>query len=95
MSAHVFIPMLFGFVLAVYAGIVVVTWRRTRGRRIVECPATGTLAAVELDTRHAITSALFDAAELRVKNCSWWPEHQNCSQACAAATAAAPRIGKA
>jgi hypothetical protein len=85
MSAQIFVPMLFGIVLAVYAGIVLQTWYRTRGRRVVKCPARGTLAAVELDTRHAIAT----------RNCSRWPQHENCDQGCAAAAAAAPRIGSA
>jgi hypothetical protein len=95
MSAQIFVPMLFGIVLAVYAGIVLQTWYRTRGRRVVKCPARGTLAAVELDTRHAIATALFEGAELRIRNCSRWPQHENCDQGCAAAAAAAPRIGSA
>jgi hypothetical protein len=95
MSAEIFVPVLFGIVLAVYAVIVVATWSRTRGRRVVKCPATGRLAAVELDTRHAIATGLLEAAELRVKNCSRWPEHQKCNQGCAAAAATARRIGDA
>jgi hypothetical protein len=95
MSAQTFVPLLFGGVLAVYAGIALVTWRRTRGRRVVKCPETRKLAAVELDTRHAIVTALWESADLRVKNCSRWPEHEKCNQACLGEAAGAPPVAKA
>lgn len=94
MSAQVFVPVLFGVLLAVYAGIAVVTWRRTRGRRVVKCPETRKLAAVELATGHAIVTALWESADLRVKNCSRWPEHDKCNQGCLHGAISAPRVGK-
>lgn len=95
MNAQVFVPLVFGSLLAVYAGIAVATWRRTRGRRVVTCPETRTLAAIDLDTRHAVVSALWESADLRVKTCSRWSEHPKCDQGCLAAAASAGRVGKA
>jgi hypothetical protein len=89
MSAQIFVPLLFGVVLAVYAGIAVVTWRRTRGQRVVTCPEMRKLAAVELDTGHAVVTALWESADLRVKKCSRWPEHRKCDQGCLPAAASA------
>lgn len=95
MSAQIFVPMLFGILLGVCGAIVVMTWYRSRGRRIVKCPETGKLAAVELDRGRAIASALCEGAALRVKNCSRWPEHEKCDHGCAAAAALAKRVGEA
>lgn len=92
MSAQVFVPLLFGGVLAVYAGIVFMTWHRTRGRRVVRCPETRKLAAVDLDTAHAILTALSESAEIRVKNCSRWPDHDRCDRGCLSAAASSPPV---
>jgi hypothetical protein len=89
-SAQIFVPLLFGGLLLVYAGIAVVTWRGTRGRRIVKCPGNGKLAAVELDTTHATVTALFESADLRIKSCSRWPDHDKCHQGCLREAASAP-----
>jgi hypothetical protein len=52
------------------------------GTRIVTCPETEKSVAVELDARHAAITRLFGTPELRLENCSRWPERQNCPQDC-------------
>ena len=57
-------------------------WRRTRGERPVTCPADRSPAQVGLDQWFAVRMHARGDAELRVLNCSSWPEHQNCARGC-------------
>ena len=53
-------------------------YRRFRGTRLVTCPETHTTAAVEVDAwRAALTGT-----ELRLEDCSRWPERETCGQEC-------------
>ncbi len=58
------------------------TYLEYRGERLVLCPETEQYATVEIDGRLAAVTALFGASELRVENCSRWPEHEHCAQDC-------------
>ena len=58
------------------------TYLEYRGKRLVVCPETGQYATVEIDGRLAAVTALFGASELRVENCSRWPEREHCAQDC-------------
>jgi hypothetical protein len=49
-------------------------WRRWRGTRIVTCPETQRPAAVDLDLRFAMVGAIVGSPELRLRDCSRWPE---------------------
>ncbi len=60
-------------------------FRRYRGRRIVTCPETLEDAAVSADAFHAATSG-----ELRLADCSRWPERAGCAQTCLAQIAESP-----
>jgi hypothetical protein len=53
-----------------------------RGKRLVVCPETAQYAAVEIDAPLAAITSLFGAPELRIENCSRWPEHQHCAKDC-------------
>jgi hypothetical protein len=55
---------------------------RYRGVRIVTCPETQAPAAVRVDAGHAAVSAARDRTELRLDQCSRWPERAECGQAC-------------
>ena len=90
MTTQVFVPVILGLVLAVYLGIAVRTWRRLRGRHVVVCPETHTLAAVTVDLGHATTTAVWDTADVRLATCSRWPERKGCDEGCAAQIAASP-----
>lgn len=84
MSAQVFVPLVLTVVLAVYVGIAIATWRRYHGRRVVVCPQTKRPADVTLDLGHAMATAVWDRADLRVATCSDWPDRRGCSEACIA-----------
>jgi hypothetical protein len=65
-------------------------YRRHREARVVECPETGTFAAVQVDAGRAARAGAFGDDALRVESCSRWPEHKGCGEACLAAIEAAP-----
>jgi hypothetical protein len=65
-------------------------YRRFRGKRVVSCPETHEFAAVEVDAKHAAVTALYRERELRLEDCSRWPEKENCGQECLAQIEAAP-----
>ena len=81
-------------IAAVFLAIVVArlarAWRRYRGERVIACPETRQPAGVEVDARHAAATALGGAPELRLSNCSRWPERAGCGQPCLSQIAAAP-----
>jgi hypothetical protein len=58
------------------------TWWKLRGQRIVTCPETQRPAGVVLDATHAAASAFGKAPELRLSECSRWPEKAGCGQEC-------------
>lgn len=68
----------------------VVRWYlRHRGTRIVTCPETKTPAAVEVDAFHYAFSDDY-AKKLHLKECSRWPERENCGEECLRQIEAAP-----
>ncbi len=52
------------------------------GARAVTCPETHRLAGVTIDARHAAASALRDAPEFRLIECTRWPARAQCGQKC-------------
>jgi hypothetical protein len=78
----------FIILLLVFAGLyfivppLVGTYLRYRGKRVIVCPETRKPAAVEVDTKHAMASALTGEADLRLSNCTRWPEKKDCGQEC-------------
>lgn len=90
MSAQLFILLLLGIVVVVYAGIALTAWFRMRGTRVIVCPETQKPAAVQVDAAHAAVSAMWENADLRLKDCSRWPERRSCDQGCVTQIAIAP-----
>jgi hypothetical protein len=82
MTMQLFVLLLIGSVLAVYAGIALATWFRLRGTRVVTCPQTHKPAAVTVDLGHAAATAVLDTADVQLTTCSCWPEREGCDQAC-------------
>ncbi len=69
---------------AVYVvpAVVIETWHRFRGRKTVQCPATGRAAIVELDAYRAAMTSAVGRPRLRLEDCSRWPEHIDCGREC-------------
>lgn len=74
-------------ILVVAFGAVGFLWvlsalRGYRGKRIVTCPDTREPAAVEVDAAHVAASAWGGPPDVRLKDCSRWPEKADCGQEC-------------
>jgi hypothetical protein len=53
-----------------------------RGKRLITCPETHKTEAVDLAAGEAAVSAFLSEPTLRLKQCSRWPERQDCGQEC-------------
>jgi hypothetical protein len=84
MTTQAFVTILLAIVLAVYAIIAIRTWVRFRGARVVTCPETRQPAGVAVDIGHAMVSAVWERADVRIGRCSRWPEREGCDEACVA-----------
>ena len=58
------------------------TYLKFRGRRIVSCPETHCDAAVRVNAGNAAYEALLGSEQLKLSECSRWPEKQGCGQDC-------------
>lgn len=57
-------------------------YKRYSGRRLVACPENEKPAAVSMDAWHAASTEMDGRPDLRVSDCTRWPERANCGQAC-------------
>ena len=53
-----------------------------RGQRLITCPETQQPEAVDVAAEEAAIGAFLSQPTLRLKECSRWPERQNCGQTC-------------
>lgn len=58
------------------------TYFQFRGKRLVTCPETKQTVAVEVDAREAAEGAFLSEPTLHLKECTRWPERQDCGQEC-------------
>lgn len=61
-----------------------------RGKRLVTCPETHTTEAVDVDEKEAALGLFLYEPTLHLKQCSRWPERQNCGQECLSQVEADP-----
>lgn len=73
--------LLLGAVYVVPA-VVTETYRRYRGRRMVTCPETGRPASVQADASHAALTSAVGRPQVRLSDCSRWPEKIGCDRQC-------------
>ncbi len=57
-------------------------YRRYSGSRLVSCPENQRPGVVSIDARHAVTTGIDGCPDLRLSECTRWPERSNCDQAC-------------
>src|SRR6476646_4234667 len=69
---------------------VVRAWLQMRGPRLVTCPETHAPAVVEVDLGHVALTSAAGLRQLRLRDCSRWPEKSHCGQACLAEIEEAP-----
>jgi len=68
--------------LFVFGRKIVGAWLRYRDTRVVVCPENREAVAVEVDASHAAWSASQGRPELRLEDCTRWPEKAGCGQEC-------------
>lgn len=66
------------------------TYLKFRGKRIVSCPETHQAAGVRVAAGKAAAGAVLGAAQVRLSECSRWPEKEGCGQECLAQIEEAP-----
>ena len=57
-------------------------WSRFLGRMVITCPENQRAAGVSVDKGHALTTGIAGGTELRLAECSRWPERADCGQGC-------------
>ena len=62
--------------------LLVRSFSKYRGPRIVNCPETNKPAIVEVDSLHATLTSTVGLPDIRLKNCSRWPIREQCGQEC-------------
>jgi len=65
-------------------------WLRYLGRMVITCPENRKPAGVSVDASHALASGLGGNPELRLADCSRWPERAGCGQQCLSQIAQSP-----
>jgi hypothetical protein len=65
-------------------------WLKYRGQRVIQCPENRRPAGVVVDASHAAFTALGKGPDLRLSQCSRWPERAGCGQECLSQIQAAP-----
>jgi hypothetical protein len=76
----------FALVVVLLAGVVAwrlgSAWWKYRGQRVVTCPENHRPAGVVVDATRAAATGFGKAPELRLSDCSRWPEKAGCGQEC-------------
>ncbi len=67
------------------------TYLKFRGKRLVSCPETHGPAAVRVAAGRAAFKATIGNEQLRLSECSRWPEREACGQECLAQIQDAPK----
>lgn len=65
-------------------------YRRQRGTRVIICPETKRTALVEVDAMHAALTSLVGQPDMRLQDCSRWPQKEDCGQECMLQIESAP-----
>jgi hypothetical protein len=70
--------------------LVIRSYVRFRGLRLVNCPETRAPVGVKVNATRAALSSLYRAPKLELSSCSRWPERADCGQECVAQIQTAP-----
>ena len=84
MNIEIYLLLVLLAIAALYFAVppVIGAYMKYRGKRLITCPETKEAAAVDIDVKHAAFTALRGDSELRLKDCTRWPERQECGQEC-------------
>ena len=69
-------------IVVVSGGIAVYTYVRYRAARFVKCPENHRIEAVSVDAGEAALTAAIGNPQLRLAECTRWPEMKDCGQEC-------------
>ena len=73
------------------AAVLVFRFARLRGTRLVTCPETSQMVAVDVAAWRGAVRMPWSKKQLDLRNCSRWPEKRDCGQECVRQIEAAPR----
>jgi hypothetical protein len=70
--------------LAALGVLVLGLWKylKLRGTSVIVCPETDEPEAVEVKTMQAVLTGLVGKPKFQLRDCTRWPERQNCGQEC-------------
>lgn len=89
-TGTIYVVAVFAAVVAFFIIVAARMFARYRGARVVTCPETSRPAVVKVDAGHAALSAAWDRLDLRLENCSRWPDRGRCGEPCVSQIATAP-----
>jgi len=78
--------------LYVFGRRLATAWLKYRGARVVVCPESRELVAVEVDAGHAALTASQGRIDLRLEACTRWPKILGCDQECLGQIESAPEM---
>jgi hypothetical protein len=85
----IFTNLIFAAILVLLVGSIVFSsvvafrsYLRYRGQRLITCPETHQPAAVHVNAGKVVATALIGNQQVRLDQCSRWPEKRNCGQDC-------------
>ena len=81
---HIFLLALVGiFVVLMFPALWGrVLYQQYEGSRVVTCPENKRQVAVSIDAMHAAVTGLSRPPDIRLSDCTRWPERRNCGQEC-------------
>jgi hypothetical protein len=82
-----FIWLVLFLVIVSFLLLIPAAWRhalyeRFSGGRLVECPENHKPAVVDIDVQHAAATVMDGSPDMRLRDCTRWPERARCNQAC-------------
>lgn len=84
MTFFVVIAVILGIgLLYVVLPVMAMAYDQYRKARVVRCPETGREVTVQPDAKHAaLMEAIGRDEDVRLEDCSRWPERKDCAQLC-------------
>lgn len=77
--------------LYVVLPVMAMAYEQYRKARLVRCPETGREVTVQPDAKHAaLMAAIGREEDVKLEDCSRWPERRDCAQLCRKQLAGAP-----
>lgn len=82
MTTETLVILALALVALTFVGWMLRAYTKQRGSRVITCPETLTPEGVKVDAGHAAVTGLMGHTELRLAECTRWPERAGCGQEC-------------